>query len=546
MALLGALILGSCSLDEKSFTEKEKHEFMRNAAEAETVLLGVYENLTEDAMYGFHMSLYFTLGTDQAKVSGSNTDGFRDVPSNLYSTSAAYVQQSWAALYNAIYDANDFIERLSVEAENYTDWDKNKAAVYMAEARTLRALFYFELVRWWGNVVLMKTTAESRQHPSTFVQSSPEEVYEYIEQDLEYAIKTLPYASEDIYRDRNAYRISKAGAIGLLTKVYATWAGYPVHDESKWQKAVAVKPLVESGKHGLLADFEQLWYNTANGIWDPTESLLEVSFYAMIISGGDPVGRIGKWNGVQAEQINEDYIRINSYWSVVPTFIASWKDYDKDKRWELSYADYQYDAGRNQYAIWNEKDKVTQEIVKEHWFEEAMEKAAGRTNKYNSSLYPAKWDLIKYASSHISDANYTNSNWYLLRYSDVLLLYAEALNELNRKPVDDAYEAVNMVRRRAGLSDLKTGMSYEDFRQAVRDERSYELCFEGHRKQDLIRWGIYYESIMKTYQDLTGWHENAVDCYMVGDYTVKGKHELLPIPQRELDLMKQCNQNPNW
>ena len=117
---------------------------------------------------------------------------------------------------------------------------------------------------------------------------------------------------------------------------------------------------------------------------------------------------------------------------------------------------------------------------------------------------------------------------------------------MNRGPVEDAYEALNMVRRRAGLSDVKTGLSYEEFQQTVRDERSYELCFEGHRKQDLIRWGIYYETIKKTYDDLLGWHDDAVDYYLVGDNTVKGKHELLPIPQRDLDLMKQCKQNPNW
>ena len=255
----------------------EQDNFMKNAVEAESVLLGVYENLTNEHMYGYHLSLYFTLGTDQAKVSGVSLDGFRDIPSNFYSTSAVQVQQTWAALYNGIYEANDFIERLSVAVENYSDADKNRAAVMMAEARALRALYYFELVRWYGNVVLMKATADSKKHPSTFVQSPASEVYEYIEQDLLYAVKTLPYASEDTYRSSNAYRISKAGAIGLLTKVYATWAGYPVRDESKWQKAVATaKPLIESGKHGLHSNYEQLWKNTSNGIWDPLESLLEV------------------------------------------------------------------------------------------------------------------------------------------------------------------------------------------------------------------------------------------------------------------------------
>lgn len=537
IAVFLAAVLVSCSLDEKSFTQLEQKNYMKNAAEAENVLLGVYENLTNEHIYGYHLSLYFTLGTDQAKVSGVSLDGFRDIPSNFYSTSAVQVQQTWAALYNGIYEANDFIERLSREVENYSSADKNRAAVMMAEARALRALYYFELVRWYGNVVLMKSTADSKKHPSTFEQASPQEVYEYIEQDLEYAVKTLPYASEDTYRSSNAYRISKAGAIGLLTKVYATWAGYPVRDESKWQKAVATaKPLIESGKHGLHEDFEQLWKNTSNGVWDPHESLMEVSFYSPVISGGDAVGRIGKWNGVQSEQISTDYIRISAYWTVVPPFISKWKEQEpNDKRWSLSFADYTYNASK-------EKVKIGK------GFESAMatETSSSERKTFNGKLYVAKWDLIKYADSYLSDANYTNTNWYLLRYSDVLLLYAEALNELNKAPNTDAYAAINMVRRRAGLGTLKAGMSYQAFQQAVRDERSHELCFEGHRKQDLIRWGIYYNTIQQTVADLSLWHQDANANYLVGEYTVEGKHELLPIPQRDLDMMDKCRQNPNW
>lgn len=537
IAVFAVATLASCSLDEKSFTNLEQKKYMKNAVEAENVLLGVYENLTNEHMYGYHLSLYFPLGTDQAKVSGVSTDGFRDIPSNLYSTSAVQVQQTWAALYNGIYDANDFIERLSSLVGTYSEADKNRAAVMMAEARALRALYYFELVRWYGNIVLLKSTADSKNHPSTFVQATPAEVYEYIEQDLLYAIKTLPYADEDTYRSSNAYRFSKAAAIGLLTKVYATWAGYPVCDQSKWQKAVATaKPLIESGKHGLHEDYEQLWKNTSNGIWDPLESLLEVSFYAPVISGGDAVGRIGKWNGVQSEQISTDYIRISAYWTVVPSFISKWIEKEpKDKRLALSYADYTYDANKKKIQT----GKGFASAI-------AAGKESNERKTFNGKLYVAKWDLIKYAESYLSDANYTNTNWYLLRYSDVLLLYAEALNELNKAPNDDAYAAINMVRRRAGLSNLQTGLSYEAFKQAVRDERSHELCFEGHRRQDLVRWGNYYETIKQTVSDLNDWHEDANTYYLIGEYTVKGKHELLPIPQRDLDMMTACDQNPNW
>ena len=146
-------------------------------------------------------------------------------------------------------------------------------------------------------------------------------------------------------------------------------------------------------------------------------------------------------------------------------------------------------------------------------------------------------------------------NWYLLRYSDILLLYAEALNEWQKTPTAEAYAAVNMVRRRgfglpvnqtSSVADLETGLSYEAFQQAVQDERAHELCFEGHRRQDLVRWGKYYSAIQQAARDLANWHEQAPSLYLLADYTVEGKHELLPIPQRDLDLMTECDQNPNW
>lgn len=124
---------------------------------------------------------------------------------------------------------------------------------------------------------------------------------------------------------------------------------------------------------------------------------------------------------------------------------------------------------------------------------------------------------------------------------------------MEKNPTQDAYEAINMVRRRGyglpintanKIADLPA-MSYTEFRQAVRDERAYELAFEGHRRQDLVRWGVYYETIVQTAQNLVNWYSNAN--YPARQYTKKGKHELFPIPLRDYDLMKpNCKQNPGW
>ena len=555
-SLVSVALVASCSLEETTYTEIEKDKYMTSSAEAENVLLGVYRNLVEEGMYRYNLSLLFTIPSDIARCEGTTTDNYRIVPANAYTAVQSDVEITWAALYNAVYDANDFIKELSLKVDSFEEDDKTEAAVYMAEARALRALFYFELVRWFGHITLMTDPDESYKHPSEFTQTDPVEVYEFIEKDLLYAIDVLPYVSDDNIRSSNSFRFSKGAALGLLTKVYATWAGYPVHDESKWEAAAkTAKILVESGKHHLnegSADtpgFEQLWYNTCNGIWEPGESLIEVSFYAPSVTGtaaNDPVGRIGKWNGVTATGIRG--VRNAANWKVIPPFLAGWKDRDNDLRFRLSFADWRYTS--------DGKDPLGRNDLP---FEDALlpDAADNLKSSFNNILTPAKWDTEKYVedANYLIDQNMSNINWYILRYADVLLLYAEALNEWHKAPTSEAYEAVNMVRRRgfglpvntaSSTADLPTGLSYEDFQQAVRDERSYELAFEGHRRQDLIRWGIYYETVRATAQDMADWSENGANYYICARYTQKNKHELLPIPQRDIDLMPLYDQNPGW
>lgn len=550
----------SCSLDEVNYTEIMKDSYITDAEEAETVLLGVYRNMIVDGMYGYHLSLYFTLGTDEAKVEGNSLTNYRNVPNNAFTATEDEVQTAWQSLYKAIYNANDFIERLSLNYDSFSDKDKKLAAVYMAEARALRALFYFELVRWYGNVPLMLSTAQSNAHPSTFEQADPVEVYEFIEKELLYAAETLPYATDDNIRPNNSFRMSKGGALGLLTKVYATWAGYPLCDESKWEKAAKTAYiLISSGRHGLLENFETLWENSGTGVWNPVESLIEVSFYSPTMTGNyyeDSSGRIGKWNGVSAPAEAVRSGRVAANWKVLPTFAYEWyADYPNDKRWAVSCADYRYTSPAGKSSLWTYKENNE---VKDGYFALAADPNAkpDYRRNYNNNMCPGKWDIEKYVPDEnlVIDADKSNVNWYILRYADVLLLYAEAMNEWRKGPTAEAFAAVNAVRRRgygypvstASSADLNNSIGYEEFRQAIRRERAHELAFEGHRHQDLVRWGIYYETIRKTFSDLAGWHDQSQEYYKLASYTKKGKNELLPIPQRDLDLCPKFKQNPGW
>lgn len=554
--LLGATCLMSvaCSdfLTEEDRIDIDKNEYLNNAEEAESVLLGIYQSTISDAMYAMNLSFYLNLGTDCEQVEGSTTENFRIVPTNAYPTTQSEIQQTWKALYEGVYRANDFLERISKKIDSYEEADKNLATIYMAEARALRGLFYFELVRRYGNVPLMTSSVMSYQDPATLEQADPVKVYEFIEADLKYAAEILPYATDDKYRADNKYRISKGAALGLLAKVYATWAGYPVNDKSKWAEAAkAAGELVMSGKHGLLHDFRDLWSNTCNAKWDPTESLIEISFYSpTTTSSDDPCGRIGKWNGVKTTAIAGVRGSCAGNVKVVHSFVLDWRNQDingvVDTRRDLSVANYRYDDKLGEGKIlWAKGEKDSEETAIKNDADPA------KKQKEKQNYTPAKWDIQEYVSSGgLINNDKSNVNWYVLRYADVLLLYAEALNEWKGGPTNEAYSAINEVRRRAygypadNSCDLSPNLDQEGFRQAVHNERKYELAFEGHRRMDLVRWNEYYETIQQTYKDLISWWSSAN--YVVQKYTVKGKHELMPIPQREMDLCKKFDQNPGW
>ena len=559
MFCAGAL-LSSCSLEETPYEVDES--YVTGADVSEALLLGIYQKLGTDGIYRQNLPFIFNLPTDESKTSGENLTAQRTEGSNAFTSSSPYVQDTWKALYSAIYDANYFIDLMERKMPNFSQKDQEQCAYFVAEAKALRGLLYFELVRWFGNVPIVLSPSESYRKPEEFVQASPEKVYEQIEQDLTDALGVLPYVTEDTVRKKTAFRISRGGVLGLLTKVYATWAGYPVKDETKWQKAVnTAEELINEGPHGLLSDFEQLWKNSGSNKWDPKESLLELSYWSPL-STFESCGRVGVVNGVRATKggfRNGDHTHAVFY-NFHPTFLTSWEGWENDRRFSLTYADYMYKPEGKVNVTTKKVDGVSDTgvtfIMAWQWKDQHKDWRENWRFEYCYLLTNQKWDTEKYVpdENYQVNGNYSNVNWYLLRYADVLLLYAEALNELNDGPTAAAYNAINMVRRRgygldidaeSDLADLTPGLTYEQFRDAVRNERAWELASEGHRRQDLVRWGIYYEKVMETYVSLKDWYVNAQRYFIGGEYTVKGRHELLPIPQREIDLCG-YKQNPGW
>lgn len=181
--------------------------------------------------------------------------------------------------------------------------------------------------------------------------------------------------------------------------------------------------------------------------------------------------------------------------------------------------------------------------------------------KYNSSDVIVNWtdkQIVQrccgkfrreWETSSTKEKNYTPENYPILRYADILLMLAEAENEVNSAPTDLAYECINEVRSRAGVEELE-GLSYLEFQQAVRDERARELCFESLRKYDLVRWGIYVEAIHDRLGNATTDLRWATGTQYLGAATYASntseKHQFLPIPTKELDVNTKLLQNKYW
>ncbi len=561
----------SCSdlLENNSYEEDvDKKDMMQTVSEAEGVLYGTYRFMLQDGIYGYYLSMLFPAGTDISESEGGGTVSPRTIPSNYHTTTTTEVAGAWQALFAAIYSASDFIETITDRATGWNQNDQAWAEVYKAEAKVLRAMYYFEALRWYGRVPLMKTTADSNKELSEYAPADPAEVFGFIETDLLEAAAVLPWSAD---YDR-MFRMSRGSALGLLAKVYATWAGYPVRDATKWAKCAAAAALVvESDKHSLLPDFLTLWTNSANSRWDYHESLIEMSSFAPVMTGNnrlDPVGRVGKFIGVSVSAEGSSG-NSNATIKTVFTFLDKWVKLNTpdtvDLRLPISIVNFKWNYDENV------KNSGIYTFEKRKYVNPYTPHTTNKTRDYQNSFTPGKWNTQEMVepANRLYDKDKSNINWYVLRYADVLLLYAEALNE-SGGDMTKAYWAINQVRRRgfgqpvdvaSALADYNAtkidalyglGTEKANFRQAVRDERAWELCYEGHRRQDLIRWGIYLQTVQDTRYALEMWwndDRNPQPNYSTttGLYTT-AKNVLMPIPQTQLDRMGGYNgvNNPGW
>lgn len=562
-------------------------------------LAGVYGVLNSEALYGNYYSLQIANADDLCYFNNYNNSESRPDRYN-HSAGTAAIYDTWSKLYEGIKNANRYIE-----AVEKTEIDPGKLSVdiglYIAEARFLRAYYHFLLAQAWGDVPLrVKATTSPNPNDVQMAATPQEQVLKWCADEIE---ATIPDLYEPI--DNTPSRVSQTVAQGILARVYLFMAGESVKqidglDKKEMYRRAAywANEVIASHKHDLNESYEEIFINMIRDQYDTQfhESMWEAEFLGDRTSATDWTnGRIGDLIGLRSQSrttnysewacnysygyYNGSYTLWQLYWENDRTADETASATVIDKRLTWNLPGYNYRGMNNQKISYKNKAgetvtrylQQTQSMFKTPWVYNnnfAMPDIEGLDQTIEDAFDPAdlvyaptvmcavrnagKWRReTVYEKQMSAKSLYTTINFPILRYADVLLMYAEAINEYAGAPDDQAKEAIREIRKRAGVkTDESLLGDYRSFRDLVRNERGRELAFEGLRKWDLIRWGTFVEKMHNagTNQPTENKYRNvSYTNYASANYAnVTARHIYLPIPTKELAVNHALRQNPLW
>lgn len=532
--------------------------FYNSEAEVKYGLAGVYGAIGKEQFYGNYFSLMYANVDDLSYFN-------RDISTNYlqycrHNASTSQVYDIWTAIYQGVNNANAFME--AVVETNY-----DKEGRYFNEARFLRAYYHFLLAQSFGDVPLRTKAVKTPDE----VMSPATPQYEILTWAASEMEACLALAAEEVTEQPS--RVTKTTIQGILARVYLFLAGESVTGGDKTAFLTKARDfayaVIESGKHDLNPDYSKVFINMIKDEYDTEyhESMWEAEFLGDRSSAENwSNGRIGDLLGLQSgDSASSKYSEFKCnyaygqydgslklwdlYWQTDRTADENALPTITDKRQEWNLPPYNYAGNAQQPPYGETTGKAVAGINKTPYIYNNVSTSNDPTAApaiRNCGKFRRE---IQYEGVKTSKLLYTTINYPILRYSDVLLMYAEASNELSG-PTQEAYDCVVKVRTRAGVATLPIGSYDKDsFRELVRNERGRELCFESLRRFDLIRWGIYVKEMNK-YTEWAAderWSKSAKASRAanMGGY-IKPMHVLLPIPAIELGVNKELVQNELW
>lgn len=610
-SLFTLLPLHSCKkiLDAEAYSSFTSDNFFADVNEANMATLGVYEVMSAVDVYGWNLPMVFDTDTDIGQISGDTGDAWRVIPHYKAMPETNVYYTVWSAFYTGINRANTVIESIQQMDQFKSGSQDQKAQLnrFLGEAKFLRAFYYSELVRLWGDVPFKNSSSKAGDNLTVGL-TDRYEIYGQVIKDMQEAAELLPAAMP------TNERINKWACKAMLARVALFAGGYSLNAEGSMKRPDKYKEyyslaqqqineVIGANVYKLNPDYIQVFKNQCLHKLEFTENIFEVAFSNPSGTRGNG-SWIGFWNAATTakgvfQPTNPRYIVMRPFYDLFQ---------DNDQRKDFVVAKYNINAaGARTYLTGN--------------------------NEANWAV--GKWSR-EYQSNDALEASFTYINHVVMRYSDLLLMRAEVENELNGGPNEIAIDAINQVRRRAygldntnnglsltivnggagytanpivtisggggnfaaaritarntGTNSLKTlvvdnvgqgytavptvsitggggsgavvtaallpkatiaqiaakpGLNQAAFLDLIIDERAKELCFEGMRRADLIRWNKLSSAIAETNTKVKAIRANYP--YPAFDNFVPGKHELYPFPQNETDVNKAITrQNPGF
>lgn len=484
------LLFASCKkfLDQQPITDVSAEVVFSDVPSAYKALAGVYSRLVGDAGFGIRLSLYYTVDTDEMQGPTGNADNDRrDIARYSATPGNAQITNPFNQLFTGIEYANICIANIPKMAmyNNGSDQQKKQLQRMYGEALTLRAQFYFEAIKHWGDLPAHFSPASSLASANPFPACTDRDtLYNRLLADLKTASDLVPWRNEvTAIGDQLDERITKGVVKGLRARIALFRGGYALRSDGSMKRAADYQTyyqiakdecndIISSGQHAMNPSFKGLWKNQVNAhaVTDPQGELM---FQASAIGGvAAEDTKLGYYNGPTVNNLGNKSI------NVLPTYFYAFDS--TDQRRDVTCAIYNVAA--------DGATKVGQAIT-----------------AICDGKYRRDW-ITNPAYAPTNAIQYFGLKWQILRYSDVLLMFAEAENELNG-PTAAAYNAINQVRRRGygkaigtpdATVDLPAGLSKATFFDALVKERSLELGGEGVRKFDLIRWNLLATKIAAT------------------------------------------------
>jgi hypothetical protein len=486
------LVSAGCKkyLSQTPITEFGADKVFSDIPSAYKALAGVYSRLVGDAGYGIRLSLYYPVDNDEMQgPTGAGDNDRRDIARYAATPSNAQITNPFNQLFQGIEYANICIDNIPKMAA-YAGSPQLKRMY--GEALTLRAQFYFEAIRNWGDLPAHFKPAYALATENPFPsRTSCDSLYEQLITDLKDAEDFVPWRNDIAgIGDPSDERITKGAIKGLRARIALFRGGFTLRQTGGMQRGANYQTyyqiakdecndIITSGQHALNPSYKALWKDQV-GSRAATDPQGELMFQASAIGRtGAEDTKLGYYNGPRVNNLG------NSSVNPLPTYFYYFDSLDK--RRDVTIATYFVAA-----------DGVTK-----------ITPGAQALVSTNDGKYRRDW-ITNPVVSPTDMVQYFSLKWQLLRYADVLLMFAEAENELNG-PTAGAYNAVNMVRRRGfgkpittvDISvDLTAGLSKADFFKAIVRERALELGGEGTRKYDLIRWNLLATAITETRANL--------------------------------------------